>query len=176
MQGIISVKANDNKILLKNGKQRPLEEVGEMKLMSIDPVLNPAQDNWLSREISRIIFRDEDRYDELTQEHFNSVTKIKYTYYNKKHNSKLFFVPEQIGNLINLEDLSIKDSFNFKILKMPKEISNLNNLKYLVIKGFSCTDEGLKEISKLPNLIYFWETNSNILNLGCYVKTEKMEP
>ena len=122
--------------------------LGKMKLHPIDPVSNPAEDNWLSREISRMVLGDESRYLELTQEHFNAVLELSYI-----ESASEGFIPVQIGNLVNLKKISINnDSYNCN-LKLPNEIGNLGNLSDLVIIGFKCNEESLKAIYNLPKLV-----------------------
>lgn len=82
-----------------------------MNLLSIDPSLNPAEDNWLNREIAIRIFGDENRFNELTQEHFNNITKISFVT-DADNNENSITIPKQIGNLVNLKSLLIVTNDN----------------------------------------------------------------
>lgn len=124
------------------------ETVGKMKLQPIDPILNPAQDNFISRAVARTVFKNEDRYTELTQEHFNGIGYLTCNHYVKDN----LYVTNQIGNLVNLRSITFKSNEYRCDLKLPKEIDNLSNLRYLVIKGFKCDDKDIEEIYKLPKL------------------------
>lgn len=107
------------------------ETVGDMNLQAIDPILNPAQDNWLSREIAKIIFGDESKFNELTQQHFNIIKDLRCSI-NDKFNIPKGIIPSQIGNLVNLEKISIKSSNN---LDLPKRTSRSESLESLEADG-----------------------------------------
>lgn len=137
------------------------ETVGEFNLSIIDPDLNPAEENWLSKEISNKVFGDPSRFSELTQEDFDNIKAISCMV--EELNSGELVIPRQIGNLINLEDLSVLT--NNKYLSLPEEIGNLPNLRYLRLGGFISDEEGLKNIDKLKNLKILCLVNNNISKL-----------
>lgn len=159
------IKANDNKCVVEEMQeisQDVVKTIGNMKLMEIDPLLNPAEDNWLSKEIAGIIFGDESRYAELTQEHFNVITNLNYICLNRMVNIPEGFLPTQIGNLVNVEEISINASLcNYNDLKLPKEIQNLSKLNELTIRGVNFNDKNLKEILRLSNLTYLCLSNND---------------
>ncbi len=62
-------------------------------------------------------------------------------------------IPKEIGKLINLEYLSLRD--NQLTGEIPKEIGKLMNLKYLWLDGNQLTGEIPKEIGKLTKLYSF---------------------
>lgn len=125
-----------------------------MEIPEIDPVTNPARDNWLTREIASQVGKQDPI--KLTQVDFNTITEIDI---NKLYGAE---IPEEIGNLFNLKYLRIincgfkelpMELFNLislehiifdnnKITKIPQEIGNLKKLKYLSLSG--------NEITNLP--------------------------
>lgn len=117
---------------------------------AIHPFYNPAEDNWLSREIAIKVFEDESRFDELTQEHFNSISEIS-CMINGEFNIPEGVIPRQIGNLINIQSISIATNRNI-YLKLPKEIGTLRYLNFMSLGGFISDEEGLKELNRLSNL------------------------
>lgn len=125
-----------------------------MEILEIDPVTNPARDNWLTREIAKQVRKQDPT--KLTQSDFNTITEISID------NKDIPEIPKEIGNLFNLKSVDIRNCdlkelpmelfnlislekiyFNYtKITKIPQEIGNLKNLKEL---SFSHN-----EITKLP--------------------------
>ena len=162
----ITVKANENKVMNQEVKlineNKVMKTVGPMNLPAIDPVLNPAEDNIMSRIIAEIVLGDKNRYTELTQDDFNEVNYIR-LYHD---GVGTFHVPKQIGNLVNLESIVfyanndswmmntiLKIAFLGSKVSLPEEMNNLVNLRDLTIKGFECSEKDVEEFKKLPNLM-----------------------
>lgn len=82
--GGISVQANDIKYthqeieeIAEPNDELPeiiLETVGDMNLQVINPVLNPAKNNWLSKEIAKIVLGND----------FNTIKELNYKFINYK--------------------------------------------------------------------------------------------
>lgn len=155
----ISVQAYEKDVIsvdnIEELSEHFIKKVGKMELPEIDPVSNPAENNWLSKKIAYMVFGDENQFDKLTQEHFDSITEINYICLDYIGNIPEGFIPIQIGNLVNLEKISINSGLFKDIdLSLPTEIKNLENLTELTIRGFNFNEESLKEISYLSNLTY----------------------
>lgn len=120
-------------------------EVNPMGLPDIDPVTNPASDNWLTREVAKQVGKS--NISNLTQEDFNKVRYIEANSSNIKEipkeianlyylnslylvNNEISYIPPEIGNLINLQFLNLGDN---KIEIIPSEIGNLTNIGVLGI-------------------------------------------
>ena len=77
-----------------------------------------------------------------------SQTDSGYTHINIRKDSDITKLPREIGNLINLKELSIE---NTRITRLPKEIGNLINLEVLSIDNTNIS-ELPAEIGNLENL------------------------
>lgn len=126
----VTTKAMDNKdshsrdaLLAKIMSKIDETRVGPMELPAIDPILNPAEDNWLNREIAKVIFKDEDKFKFLTQEDFNSITELSCGISN--NNIPDGCLPSQIGNLVNLKKLSIISSKYSSLIKTAYDDEDL---------------------------------------------------
>lgn len=115
-------------------------QINPMGLPDIDPMNNPASDNWLTREVARQVSKDNPA--SLTQEDFNKVKQIKL---NEKQITQ---IPSNIGNLFYLEILELNDN---KITEIPLEVFNLTNLWTIHMTN--------NQIIEIPSYI------SNLVNL-----------
>lgn len=149
-----------------------------MEIPEIDPVTNPARDNWLTREIANQLWKQDPT--KLTQEDFNKITEISIinkdiaeipkelgNLFNLKRvhiaSTAIKELPVEIFNLISLEDISVSDT---KITKIPAEIGNLKKLKKLSLSG--------SEITKLPIQLF---DLPNLETLNCsYNKINEIPP
>lgn len=134
----------DNPVILSEA------EVNPMGLPDIDPVNNPASDNWLTREIAKQVGKDSPV--DLTQEDFSKIDDI------TLNNQQITNIPKEIGNLINLQSLQL---FSNEIDKIPIEISNLSNLRDLFL-GQNYITEIPIEIFNLPSLQFLWLEGNQI--------------
>ncbi len=132
---LINIKAIDteNEIDIKETNSNSL---GIMNIEVIDPISNPAEDNWLSREVAKQTLGNEELYSQLTQDNFNSVTRITIS------NQIISVIPSQIGNLINLKHLSLSGT---GINELPEAIGNLESLQSLILSN--------NNISSFPNSV-----------------------
>ena len=164
---IQTVQADANLMNNTTSSAIEVETVGSMKLPAIDPITNPAQDNWLSREVARQIFEDETKFAQLTQAHFNIVKHIQLS------QQGITYIPKEIGNLTNLDTLHLEGN---AIQELPKEFVNLEKLTYLYLQ-----DNNLQrfpeELLELNNLKYLnISSNHNISNLPEEIgKLEQLE-
>lgn len=154
-----------NHCIYSNNKFIKNKRIGSKGLKPIDPVTNPAEDNWFNRQISFVVFGSENRCSELTQEHFDSITNLeciinrwdfKCMEYVK---GNTIYVPIQIGNLTNLKSISFKQEIKYKDLKLnylkfPCEIKNLNNLICLELYRIRISGKSIETIYT-PNLRKF---------------------
>lgn len=151
-------------------------EVNPMGLPDIDPVTNPASDNWLTREVAKKV--NKSNITSLTQRDFNKITSISYTA------KEVTEIPEEIGNLFNLHNLSldynrikeipsqVSNLIGLQVLSLssnqinivPYELFNLTNLKSLSLK-FNKITEIPSQISNLVNLEVLYLAGNNIINI-----------
>ena len=110
-----------------------------------------VEDNWLTREVARQVFGDEDRFADLTSADYKSITKIEL--YNNNFNAE---IPKEIGLLVNLEYLILHS--NNLIGTIPKEIKNLKKLCQLELQNNNLSGSIPSELFTLTNL--------HTLNLG----------
>lgn len=131
--------SNENIKELKADKKVDIQ-INPMALPDIDPVTNPASDNWLTQQIAKKV--NKDNTSDLTQEDFNKISD----FYSIK--SDINEIPKEIGNLFNLEGINLGSN---QIEEIPKELFNLSKLEYLLL-GDNQIKEIPKEINSLINL------------------------
>lgn len=111
--------------------------INPMGLPDIDPITNPASDNWLTQYIAY-----DGNVKDLTQEDFNRITRFDMS------DKFLEFIPKEIGNLYNVTFISLGSNY---ISDIPKEIGNLSKLRNLDL-SYNKVDTISKEIGNLSNL------------------------
>lgn len=138
--------SNENIKELKAYKKVDIQ-INPMALPDINPVTNPASDNWLTQQIAKKV--NKDNTSDLTQEDFNKISD----FYSIK--SDINEIPKEIGNLFNLEGINLGSN---QIEEIPKEINSLINLKTLYLNK--------NQISEIP-IELFDLINLKNLNLSC---------
>lgn len=127
-------------------KQEGQNQVEMIQLIPIDPITNPAEDNWLSREVAKQVGK---QVVELNQEDFNQIRSIWMF-----GDSNITDMPSQIGNLINLEELEIYSGGQMN--EIAEELKNLIHLRVLSLPG-----QNIKELGPITTL-----TELKVLNLS----------
>lgn len=125
-------------------------QLNPMKLPDIDPITNPASDNWLTQEIAKQVGKD--NIADLTQQDFNKINKFTFV------EAKVKEIPKEIGNLFNVTYIGLRDN---QIMDIPKEMFNLSNLEFLHLAENQIS-EIPKEISTLVNLKFLYLERNEI--------------
>lgn len=117
--GSITGYANEvtNQMVYEQQETLKYTPINPMGLPDINPITNPATDNWLTQEIAGQVGKGNVK--DLTQNDFNRITSLKMA--EKNINT----IPEEIGNLYNLTYL---DLGNNQIINIHPELGNLSNL------------------------------------------------
>lgn len=141
---IENIKTNNSCKVVSKTKPNP------MRLAEINPITNPASDNWLTKIIARKVGKSDISF--LTQDDFNQINDIYVI------NEEIIEIPKEIGNLNDLKSLSLP---NNKISELPIEMINLINLKSLDLSSNQLTKIP-KEIENLTSLEYLYLSNNQI--------------
>lgn len=113
-----------------------------------------VEDNWLNREVARQVFGDENRFSELTESDYLSITKIKLQ--GTKFNAD---IPKDIGRLENLGYLDLR--FCGLTGELPEEIGNLKKVSSFLLSSNNLTGSLPKEICDMTSLSTLLLHNNN---------------
>jgi len=178
-----------------NKSEITIEEVKELKNAIDDKKISDTIEIWL--EIKKQVIADGltidfPNFDEMSKKTCNEVLEA-FDDWTKKNqdklsithlylsNKELIYLPDSIGNLTNLEFLSLKSNY---LQYLPDSIGNLTNLEILYVKNnnlkslpdsignltnleiLSVEDNNLQylpdSIGKLTELKYFYADNNNL--------------
>lgn len=127
--------------------------INPMGLPDIDPITNPASDNWLTQEVAKQAKKNDVK--DLTQNDFNRITSLSAT------SKYIEVIPKEIGNLYNVTFINLGINY---IESIPKEIGNLSKLETLFLLGNKLNTIP-KEIGNLSNLTELYLRSNDLINL-----------
>lgn len=170
VRGIENKELKDSVVITqKGGREIPEDE--RITLMRIAAQLN--WDNWASGS------KKTWGYEEDITKFYNITVRdgkvVAFKYFTEMKGDK---IPEEIGDLIHLEELSINTSSYYIKGEIPKSLANLKNLKKLTLYGTYKEDIPIEMagMENLEEIIFYgkWQDGNVMKNLGSFESLKKV--